>query len=82
MKSKNDLKIGDRVRVVSVKPLSALEITGIKIGMTGTVKDLDEVCVGVEFDDNVGGHRGRWKGKQGHCFYVLYEELEKIEGTK
>lgn len=81
MKSKNDLKIGDRVRVVSVKPLSALEITGIKIGMTGTVKDLDEVCVGVEFDDNVGGHRGRWKGKQGHCFYVLYEELEKIEET-
>lgn len=78
----NNLKIGDRVKVVSVTTLSALEITGIKIGMTGTVKDLDEVTVGVEFDDNIGGHRGSWKGKQGHCFYVLYEELEKIEETK
>lgn len=77
----NNLKIGDRVRVITVSTLSPLEIIGIKIGMTGTVKDLDEVCAGVEFDDNVGGHRGRWKGKQGHCFYVLYEELEKIEET-
>lgn len=79
----NDLKIGDRVKVITVSTLSPLEIIGIKIGMMGTVKDLlDEDCVGVEFDDNVGGHRGRWKGKQGHCFYVLYEELEKIDETK
>ena len=78
----NNFKIGDRVKVVSVSTLFPLEIIGIKIGMMGTVKDLDEDCVGVEFDDNVGGHRGRWKGKQGHCFYTLYEELEKIEGTK
>lgn len=74
-----ELKIGDRVRVVSVTTLSALEITGIKIGMTGTVKDLDEVTVGVEFDDNIGGHRGSWKGKDGHCWWVEYECLEKID---
>lgn len=78
----NNLKIGDRVKVVSGQDLSEIGNDKIKSGMTGTVKGLDEVCVGVEFDDNVGGHRGRWKGKQGHCFYVLYEELEKIEGTK
>lgn len=78
----NDLKIGDRVKVISLPDSLETENSKIKIGMTGTVKDLDEVCAGVEFDDNVGGHRGRWKGKQGHCFYVLYEELEKIDEIK
>ena len=76
------LKIGDRVKVISVQELSPLESTGIKIGMVGTVKEVDEFTVGVEFDDYIGGHSGGWKGKAGHCLYVTDEQLERIEETK
>ena len=75
------LEIGDRVRVISVTPID--EADGVKIvdGMTGTVKEVDETEVGVEFDDNVNGHNGLWGGKDGYCWYVIYECLEKIEET-
>lgn len=78
----SELKIGDRVRVISVTPID--EADGVKIvdGMTGTVKELDETEVGVEFDDNVNGHNGLWGGKDGYCWYVIYECLEKIEDTE
>ena len=71
MKSKNNFKIGDRVKVISIP----VENSGIRVGMTGIVKGL---TVGVEFDDYVSGHRGSWKGKDGHCWWVEYEYLEKI----
>ena len=71
------LKIGDRVRIVSVTPID--EADGVKIvdGMTGTVKEVDETEVGVEFDDDVNGHDGFWEGKDGHCWYVEPKYLEK-----
>lgn len=77
----NELEISDRVRIVSDPKF--IEFTGDKsiIGMTGTVKDLDETCAGVEFDVYMGGHNGRWKGKNGYCWYIPYERLEKIEET-
>ena len=84
MKSKNDLKIGDRVKVISVPDLSGEDKVKITIGMTGTVKDLTESCAGVEFDDYIngnGGVCGFWEGKYGHCCCVLRKDLEKIEDT-
>lgn len=78
----NDLKIGDRVKVVSDPRF--IKVTGKDsiIGMTGTVKDLHEPCAGVEFDDYMGGHNGSWNGKKGYCWYIHHKRLEKIEETK
>lgn len=78
----NDLKIGDRVKVVSDPRF--INVTGkdFIIGMTGTVKDLHEPCAGVEFDDYMGGHNGSWNGKKGYCWYIHPKRLEKIEETK
>lgn len=69
----SELKIGDRVRIISDPRF--IEFTGEKsiIGMTGTVKDVDETCAGIEFDDY---------GENGSCWYVPYDYLEKIEETE
>ena len=77
----NDLKIGDRVRVISESEITKPTRDKSIVGMTGTVKDLDEISAGVEFDDDIGGHGGSWNGKNGHCWDILYERLEKIEET-
>lgn len=74
----SELKIGDRVEVISVGKISGF----IKVGMKGTVKDTREgCCIGIEFDENMGGSTGTWSGKDGHCWYVDNEYLEKIEET-
>lgn len=79
----NDLKIGDRVRIISkVKVNKALFKEGgakIKVGMTGTVKGLMQNNVGIEFNNYVSGHNGSWGGKDGHCWWVEDKCLEKIE---
>ena len=77
----SELKIGDRVRVISESEITKPTRDKSIVGMTGTVKDLDEISVGVEFDDDIGGHGGSWNGKNGHCWDILYERLEKIEET-
>lgn len=77
----SELKIGDRVRIVSVPDLAEAEGVKISIGMTGTVKRISGNLVGVEFDDYMGGHSGFWEGKDGYCWHVLHERLEKIEET-
>lgn len=66
----NDLKIGDRVKVVSIPRPSNIIDVGVLFGMTGTVKDLTRKSVGVEFDDYMGGHCGDWDGKNGYCWYI------------
>lgn len=79
-----ELKIGDRVRIVSVPALAEVSDVKVRIGMTGTVKDLTESCAGVEFDDYINGHGGNswlWSGKKGYCWNVTYERLEKIDET-
>lgn len=76
------LKIGDRVKLISVPNSFPLEGTGIEIEMMGTVKEVGAETVGVEFDDYICGHKGGWHGKDGHCLYVLYDQLEKIKETK
>lgn len=77
----NDLKIGDRVRVVFVPSLFKSRDDEIKIGTKGIVKHLRKTDVGVEFDEYINGHDGWWGGKYGYCWYVPYERLEKIEET-
>lgn len=69
----NYLKIGDRVRVISDPKFIKLTGEDSIIGMTGTVKELNEVHANVEFDDY---------GENGNCWYVPYDYLEKIEETE
>lgn len=73
------LKIGDRVRVISLPDLAEANVVKVRIGMTGTVKELREIRAGVEFDKDINGHNGHWGGKDGYCWYMLYERLEKIK---
>lgn len=77
----SELKIGDRVKVIPESDLRGVDGNKIVIGKTGTVKGFTRTRVGVEFDDNVNGHNGLWGGKDGYCWYVIYECLEKIEET-
>lgn len=78
----NELKVGDRVKVIfAPEPNKTIDVS-VMVGMTGTVKELDETCVGVEFDVCMGGHNGSWGGKPGYCWYIPYERLEKIEEIK
>lgn len=79
------LKIGDRVKVISVPNSFRAENPKIKMGLMGTVKDLSTSilgCIGIEFDDNIDGNDGRWGGKNGYCWYVPQKCLGKIEETK
>ena len=78
----NNFKIGDRVRVISIPNSFTAENPKIKMGLMGTVKDLNGAFVGVEFDEDMGGHNGSWNGKQGYCWYIEDENLEKIDEIK
>lgn len=78
----SEFKIGDRVRIISDPKFIEFAGANSIIGMTGTVKELDEMSAGVEFDVYIGSHNGRWKGKNGYCWYIPYERLEKIEDTE
>lgn len=83
----NDLKVGDRVKVISVPAFIKKrgEEYDVKVmpGMTGTVNALYlDGRIGVEFDIFMGGHYGDWNGKNGHCWYLAPEHLEKIEDTE
>lgn len=78
-----NLKVSDRVRIVSMPALAKRGFINIRIGMTGTVKDTRRAdCSGIEFDDDICGTKGTWNGKDGHCWYVAHEYLEKIEEVK
>lgn len=83
----NDLKVGDRVKVISVPAFIKKrgEEYDVKVmpGMTGTVNALYlDGLIGVEFDIFMGGHYGDWNGKNGHCWYLAPKHLEKIEDTE
>lgn len=78
----NELKVGDRVKVIfAPEPNKTIDV-GVMVGMTGTVKELNEPYAGVEFDNYMGGHCGAWNGKNGYCWYIPYERLEKVEDTE
>lgn len=77
----NELKIGDRVKVIFVPSLFKSRDDEIKIGTKGIVKHLRKTDVGVELDEYINGHDGWWGGEYGYCWYVPYERLEKIGET-
>lgn len=75
-------KIGDRVKCLSDhKFVESFREKSIK-GKTGTVKEINSTHIGVEFDDYVGGHNGSWNGKNGYCWYIEKQYVEKIEETE
>lgn len=76
MKSKNDLKIGDRVKVVDDPTI--IRPTGYEVvaRIEGTVKELSETHVGVEFDYYADVKNNSWNGRFWH---IPYDYLEKIE---
>lgn len=75
----NEFTVGDRVEVISIAGKVG---TPLKLGMRGTVKLVSEHMTGIEFDEFMGGHNGTWNGKNGYCWYIPYERLEKIEEIK
>lgn len=79
MEKETKLKVGDRVKVISALPLSEANVVKVRIGTRGTVKEIRETRAGVEFDKYINGHDGRWGGKNGYCWYLLYDCLEKIK---
>lgn len=82
VKEMNDLEIGDRVRVVDDPIITRPTGYEVMAGIEGTVKELDEMSAGVEFDDYMSGHNGSWNWNPGHCWHIPYESLEKIEDTE
>lgn len=76
--AKPALKIGDRVTALSIERKIS--------GKTGTVKGFAaDGDVRVEFDEHVGGHELQvylvkgTEGKDGHCWWVKPQLLEKLE---
>lgn len=71
-----NFRIGDKVRVVY--DLTTIIPNGFNsmYGIIGTIKMLNETCVGVEFDRYANGKYKRWSGGFWH---IPYEYLEKIE---
>lgn len=70
-------KIGDRVRA-----LCGVEAHGrVKCGDTGTVCNIHDFDVGVDWDRDIGGHNCRGTARQNHGWNVLEKYLE-LENSK
>ncbi|MDU7216151.1 MAG: hypothetical protein E6293_01515 [Dialister sp.] len=68
----SELKIGDRVEVLR-------DNNGIDAGTKGTIIEISDYTICVEFDEYEGGHSCGGKGKKGHCRCINSEFLRKIE---
>lgn len=75
----NDLEIGDRVRVVDDPTITRPTGYEVMAGIEGTVKELSETHVGVEFDYYADVKNNSWNGRFWH---IPYDYLEKIEDTE
>ena len=71
-------KKGDRVKYVKSTLTPA---PGLKIGMTGTVVTSAPSRF-VEFDEYINGHSALGHGKSGHCWNMLEEELQLLDGSE
>jgi len=74
-----DFMVGDRVIIVSEEKLWKKNLFGEQ-GIIIYIA-LPQICI--EFDNHVDGHNGslgnEFKGgKQGHCFWVFYHNIDKI----
>ena len=73
-------KVGDRVRVTGYR-------TNLE-GKIGTVIDFCGSEIGIEFDENIFGHSCKTfgtkgiSGKNGHCAWMIENELEKVSEEK
>ena len=74
----NDLEIGDRVRVVDDPTITRPTGYEVMARIEGTVKELSETHVGVEFDYYADVKNNSWNGRFWH---IPYDYLEKIEDT-
>ena len=73
----SELKIGDRVKVVLPKfDEEAL------LGETGKVIAFKYDLIGVDFDNDIGGHDCCKRGRDNHCWWVCRTSLKKIEDAK
>ena len=79
VKEMNDLEIGDRVRVVDDPTITRPTGYEVMAGIEGTVKELSETHVGVEFDYYADVKNNSWNGRFWH---IPYDYLEKIEDTE
>lgn len=82
-KCKPEFQVGDRVRCIK----EDCEIRSINIvNELGVIRETGASSVLVEFDNNIGGHSGGGKGKDGHCWWVMnsseYLELVDNKNTK
>lgn len=75
----SELKIGDRVRVVDDPTITRPTGYETMARIEGTVKELNETHVGVEFDYYTDVKNNSWNGRFWH---IPYDYLEKIEDTE
>ena len=75
----SELKIGDRVRVVDDPTITRPTGYETMARIEGTVKELNETHVGVEFDYYTDVKNSSWNGRFWH---IPYDYLEKIEDTE
>ena len=75
--------VGDRVKCVTTREGESLK--GGKVGTVIAHSIVKKVPL-VEFDENVGGHNGRYRaernGKDGHCWYCRDNELKAIPANE
>jgi len=72
-----EFNIGDRV-IYTYKECYVNGMAKLN-GLIGTVICFDDEFVGVEFDEDFGGHNCDGEGKSGHCRYLDPPELEIID---
>lgn len=75
----SEFKIGDRVRVVYDQTITRPTGYEVMAEIEGTVKELSETHVGVEFDYYADVKNNSWNGRFWH---IPYDYLEKIEDTE
>lgn len=78
MSTKLNLKKGDLVIAIS-----EFDNNYKIIGKQGRVVTIDANNSTIEFKENIGGHTGSHKGKQGHCWHIPLSSsfLRKIKST-
>lgn len=81
----NQFKVGDRVKVIcNEEGICSSSNSRIKEGMLGTVLAIEDSVpqIGVEFDDNIGGHNLGGVGKCSYCWYMCEESLKRVESKE
>lgn len=71
---KHQFQVGDRVRLIC----SEFSV-GMSVGQTGTVREADEISIGVESDNHSNGHSLNGLCQNGHGWWIHSANLELIE---